>query len=108
MDQWSEALSRWLSQKVIFFPFCKSFPALLGDWTVDSLYGVFVCSTLTGLVWIGLFSIAVVIANVSIKLRVVGPWLSKNFKVQEHPFRVLAALAAIPVFGVCAIYHLLA
>jgi hypothetical protein len=87
----------------ILFPFYRSNP---DEWQIDTLYGVFMWSTLIGIIWLGIFSASVIIANVSMKLRVVGPWLSKNFQVQRQPIRILRALVIILLSGVCAIFHL--
>lgn len=91
--------------KAILFPFYKNHPELLGGWTVGTMYGVYIWSTLMGLVWLGIFGVSLVIANYSMKLRVVGPWLDANFRVRSQPFRVLAILAIISVSGPCLIYH---
>jgi hypothetical protein len=88
----------------IRFPFYRSNP---DEWRIDTIYGVFVWSTLTGIIWLGIFTASVVISNVSLKLRVIGPLLSRNFKVQRQPIRILRALVIILLSGVCAIYHLL-
>jgi hypothetical protein len=87
----------------ILFPFYRGNP---DEWQIDTLYGVFVWSSLIGIIWLGIFCASVIIANVSMKLRVVGPWLSKNFQVQRQPIRKLRALVIILLSGVCAIYHL--
>jgi hypothetical protein len=93
--------------RVIVFPFYKNYPELLGGWNVGTLFGVFVWSTLIGIGWLGIFSTSVVIANVSMKLQGVGPWLNKNFHVQRQPFRILAVLAIASVASLCFIYHVL-
>jgi hypothetical protein len=90
--------------RAIVFPFYTSYP---GEWQVDTLYGVFVWSTLVGILWLAIFSTSVIIANASIKLRGVGPWLNRNFQVQRHPLRILSALVIIVLPGICVIYHLL-
>jgi hypothetical protein len=90
--------------RAILFPFYTSHPL---EWQVDTLYGVFVWSTLVGILWLAIFSAAVIIANVSMKLRGVGPWLSRNFQVQRQPLRILRALVIVVLCGLCAIYHLL-
>lgn len=87
----------------IRFPFYRSYP---DEWRTDTIYGVFVWSTLIGIIWLGIFTASVVIANVSLKLRFIGPLLSRNFKVQRQPIRILRALVIILLSGVCAIYHL--
>jgi hypothetical protein len=49
----------------------------------------------------------VIIANGSMKLRGVGPWLNKNFQVQRHPLRILRVIVIVVMSGFCAAYHLL-
>jgi hypothetical protein len=88
--------------KAILFPFYKRYP---NNWNVGTLYGVFVWSTLIGILWIGIFITSVIIANLSMKLKGVGPWLDRNFHVRREPFRILAVLTIISVFMCCAIYH---
>ena len=90
--------------KALLFPFYKRDP---NEWDVGTLYGTFVWSTLTGILWLGLFSTSVIIANISMKLRTVGPWLSRNFRVQSQPFRILGALMVILVFSVCVLFEIL-
>jgi hypothetical protein len=85
-------------------PFYTSHPR---EWQIDTLYGVFIWSTLMGILWLAIFSASVIIANVSMKLSGVGPWLDRNFQVRRQPLRILRALVIIVLSGVCAIYHLL-
>ena len=87
----------------ILFPFYRGNP---DEWQIDTIYGVFVWSTLLGIIWLAIFSTSVIIANISVKLRGVGPFLSRNFYVQRQPIRMLRALVIILLVGVCAIYHL--
>jgi hypothetical protein len=91
----------------LLFPFFKAFPLLLGNWSLGTLYGVFIWSTFMGVAWVAMFGVLVVIANVSLRLKAVGPWLYKNFQVRMRPFRVLYMLAIIPVGAVCVVYHML-
>ena len=91
----------------ILFPFYKSYSALIGEWSTTTLFCVFVWSTLMGIFWLLLFSTSVIIANLSVRLRRVGPWLDKYFRVRSQPFRILAFLAIIPVSVACVIYHML-
>lgn len=88
----------------ILFPFYKTYPQ---EWQIDTLYGVFVWSTLTGIIWLFIFSASVLVANVSIKLKGLGPWLNRKLQVQRQPIRILRALVIILLSGLCAIYHLL-
>lgn len=89
--------------RAILFPFYANHPH---EWQVDTLYGVFIWSTLVGILWLAIFSASVIIANGSMKLRGVGPWLNKNFQVQRQPLRILRALVIMVLCGFCAIYHL--
>jgi hypothetical protein len=91
----------------IVFPFYRSYSEILGEWSTITVYGVFLWSTLMGIFWLASFSVAIIIANVSIKFRGVGPWLDKNFKVRSQPFQILGFIAIISVSGACVIYHLL-
>jgi hypothetical protein len=91
----------------ILFPFYRSYSALLGEWSITTLYGVFIWSTLMGIVWLGVFSISVIIANVSMNLSGLGPWLDRNFRVRSQPFRILELLALIWIIAAWAIYHAL-
>jgi hypothetical protein len=86
----------------VLFPFYKNRP---DEWNVATIYGVFVWSTLMGILWIGIFSTSVIIANVSMKLQGLGPWLNRNFRVRSRPFRILGVLMVILLFVACAIYH---
>jgi hypothetical protein len=99
--EWIFSPSRFMG--AILFPFYRSDPQ---RWQIDTIYGVFVWSTLMGILWLGIFCASVIIANASMKLRGVGPWLNKNFQVQRQPMRILRALAIIVLSGVCVIYHL--
>ena len=91
----------------ILFPFYRMYPELLGGWTVDTIYGVFIWSTLMGVAWLGVFSVTVIIANISMKLGGLGPWLDQKFKVRSEPFRILMTLAMILTLALCLFYHLL-
>ena len=96
--------------KAILFPLFKNHTELLGGWTIGTVYGVFIWSTLMGVVWLGIFSISVIVANFSSRLGGIGPWLARNFHVRSQPFRILAILAILAtllISGPCLIYHFL-
>jgi hypothetical protein len=93
--------------KAILFPLYKYRTELLSGWEIGSVYGVFYWSTLMGVIWLGIFSLSVMVANLSMKLGGVGPWLDRYFHVRTQPFRILAILATIMVSGPCLIYHFL-
>jgi hypothetical protein len=93
--------------KAILFPLYKNHSELLGGWSIGTVYGIFVWSTLMGVIWLWIFSLSVIIANLSMKLRNVGSWLDRNFKVRSQPFIILAILATSLISGPCLIYHLL-
>jgi hypothetical protein len=111
MDEipWSRSIlnPRNFVHEVIALPLYKIYPEIFGEWRIGSLFGVFVWSTLMGIGWLAVFSVSVIIANISLKLHGVGPWLSKNFQVQRQPFRILAALVTAPIVAACVIYHVL-
>ena len=88
----------------ILFPFYTRYPS---EWQVDTLYGVFIWSTLMGIIWVAIFGSSVIIANGSMKLRGVGPWLNRNFQVQRHPLRILRVIVIVVVCSLCTFYHLL-
>jgi hypothetical protein len=71
----------------ILFPLYIFNSSLLGEWSIDTLYGVFVWSTLMGVFWIAVFSASVIIANLGIQVRGLGPWLEEYTKVRSQPFR---------------------
>lgn len=87
----------------VWFPFYKNRP---DQWNVSTSYGVFVWSTLMGVLWVGIFSTSVIIANVSTHSQGLGPWLDQRFRVGTEPFKVLAALAIIFVIVVCIISYI--
>jgi hypothetical protein len=87
----------------VLFPLYKNRP---NEWNVGTLYGVFVWSTLMGVFWVLIFSTSVIIANISMKLQGVGPWLDRRFQVRSQPFKILAALTIICIVAVCMIYHM--
>jgi hypothetical protein len=82
--------------QAIMFPVYKTYPALFGGWSMTTIYGVFVWSTLIGLFWIVIFGISLIIANIGMKLEGVGPWLDRNCHVKQRPFQVLAVLVGAP------------
>jgi hypothetical protein len=88
--------------QALLFPVYKRYGSV---WSIGTFNGVFVWSTLTGIIWVMIFSTSVIVANASMKLRGVGPWLNRNFHVQRQPFRILAVLTIIPAFTFCVIYH---
>jgi hypothetical protein len=90
----------------IFFPLYKNHAAILGEWGVSTVYGVFVWSTLMGILWLVAFSFSIVIANISVKLTPVGRILDERLHVQTRPFRILQLLAIVLVLICCAISHL--
>jgi hypothetical protein len=93
--------------QAIMFPVYKLYPALFGGWSMTTIYGVFVWSTLIGLFWIVIFGISLIMANIGMKLESVGPWLDRNCHVKQRPFQVLAVLVGTPFLVACVIYHLL-
>ena len=77
-------LIQWLG-----FPLYNVAPNLLGQWTVHTIDGVFLLSTLIGIFWICVFSLAVIVSNLSMKIEGIGPWLKDNFYVRRHPYTIL-------------------
>jgi hypothetical protein len=62
LEEWIFNPSRFVA--AVLFPFYRSDPS---EWRVDTLYGVFVWSTLMGILWLAVFSASVFIANVIMK-----------------------------------------
>jgi len=85
--------------RAILFPFYAIYRSHPQEWHIDTLYGVFVWSTLMGLLWLSVFSFSVIIANFSMRLKGVGPWLNRNFHVQRQPIKVIRAVAIILLAG---------
>ncbi len=88
------------------FPFFRHSSGILGNWSIDTITGVFSYSTFFGIVWIGLFSAALLFANLSMKIRFLGPWLKDNTHVKQHPFKVMGGLLVITLSVICVVYHL--
>ena len=60
----------------LLFPFYKRYP---NEWAVGTLYGVFVWSSLMGVLWLGIFGTSLIIANVSMKSKALGRGLTGIF-----------------------------
>jgi hypothetical protein len=88
------------------FPLYNVAPNLLGPWTVYTIQGVFLLSTLMGIFWICIFSLAVIVSNLSMKLEGVGPWLKANFYVRKHPYTILNGILVLILLSFCVIWHL--
>lgn len=54
--------------QILSFPFYKQFPEIFGRWYVETILGVFVYSTLFGMVWIILLSVGLILANLSMRI----------------------------------------
>jgi len=93
--------------RAISFPIYRIYPDAFGGWSLNTLYGPFIWSTLMGVVWVSIFSLSVIIANLSTRLLPVGPWIATNFRVIQRPFQVLAFLIVCPGAILCAVWHLL-
>ena len=91
----------------IAFPLYNLYPGRLGEWTVHTITGVFLGSTLIGIIWIGIFSVAVIVANLIMKIRGLGPWIKEEFQVQRQPFKIMGGLLVIFLGGICVIVHLI-
>lgn len=92
--------------RIIAFPFYGEYPGILGRWYAETVLGVFVCSTLFGMVWIIMFSVGLILANLSMKIAFLGPWLDKNVHVRQYPFKIMGGLLAMLLFAICFILHL--
>jgi hypothetical protein len=90
----------------IAFPLYNKYPEIFGQWTVHTIIGVFLCSTLVGSLWVGIFGIAVILGNLVMKIKWLGPWLKNNLHVERNPLGVMRWLVVIFLFGVCGIFHL--
>ena len=88
------------------FPFYARFPGILGRWSIDTIMGVFLYSTFFGIIWIGLFSIALIVSKLSMKISFLGPWLRDNLRVRQHPFKATGGLLVVIVSVMCVIFHL--
>ena len=94
-------LTEWIT-----FPFYNIVPSVLGIWTVHTINGVFLLSTLLGMFWIIIFSLAVIVSNLSLKFEGLGPWIQRNFYVRKHPYKILGGLFVIVSFIPCVVWHL--
>jgi hypothetical protein len=91
----------------IAFPFYNVAPSLLGRWTAHTISGVFLLSTLTGIVWVLLFSLAVIASNFSMNITGIGPWLKAHLDTRKHPYRSMGLILVPIISCVCLIYHLI-
>jgi hypothetical protein len=90
----------------IAFPFYNKFPGFLGQWTAHTITGVFLASTLIGIFWVGIFSISVIVANLVMKIRKLGPWLKREMNVKQGPFKIMGGLIVLVLFVICVVLHL--
>jgi hypothetical protein len=90
----------------IAFPLYNKYHEILGQWTVHTIIGVFLCSTLVGSLWVGIFGIAAILANFVMRIKWLGPWLKNNFHVERNPLAVMRWLVVIFLFAVCGLFHL--
>lgn len=91
---------RWIA-----FPFYNIAPSMLGPWEITTIIGVFLLSTTTGILWIFLFSIAVIISNLILKITSLGPMISKYLNTRERPYRSMGYILVVLIFSICVIYH---
>jgi hypothetical protein len=103
----SEVLSGYPLMQWIEFPLYKSLPNLLGKWTVHTISGVFLLSTLIGILWIVIFCVAVIISNITIKIHGIGPWIKNNFRVRQYPFKIMGGILVLILFLICVVWHLI-
>lgn len=93
--------------KWIAFPLYTTIPSILGYWRLPTINGVFLLSTLVGIIWVVIFSVAVILSNISMRITGLGSWLKRYFYVRKHPYKILAVIIAVVFFVPCMFWHLL-
>jgi hypothetical protein len=101
----SEFLNISLLIRWVAFPFYNIAPSVLGPWDITTIIGVFLLSTTMGILWIFVFSIAVIISNVTLRITSLGPLIRKYLNTREKPYRSMGYILVALIFSICVIYH---